>query len=109
MEWSKYRGVWQLVMFDLPTDTKEARKRYTTFRGALLADGFVKMQYSIYMRHCPSEENAEVHFRRIKKEVPEEGEVRILQVTDKQFERMKIFYGKMEKPPEEGPRQLVFF
>ncbi len=58
-----YRCMSVLAMFDLPTDTKKARREYTLFRKALLRDGFTQMQYSVYARHCPSKENAEVHSR----------------------------------------------
>ncbi|WP_339731696.1 CRISPR-associated endonuclease Cas2 [uncultured Gimesia sp.] len=96
-------------MFDLPTDTKKARRQYTLFRKLLLEDGFDMMQYSIYSRHCTSEEKANVHIRRIEQNIPPDGEVRILSVTDKQFEKMRIFWGKMRKPTNKPPRQLEFF
>ena len=53
--------MWLITMFDLPTDTVEARKHYSNFRQSLLKDGFIMMQYSVYIRHCASEENAIVH------------------------------------------------
>ena len=49
---SGYRAVWIFTMFDLPTDTKKARKDYTYFRKKLLRDGFSMLQYSVYVRHC---------------------------------------------------------
>jgi len=49
------------------------------------------MQYSVYIRHCASSENANVHFERIKSALPPDGEVRIIQITDKQFEKMEVF------------------
>ncbi len=101
--------MWIVVMFDLPTDTKKARRQYTLFRKLLLEDGFDMMQYSIYSRHCTSEEKANVHIRRIEQNIPPDGEVRILSVTDKQFEKMRIFWGKMRKPTNKPPRQLEFF
>ena len=72
-----YRCMWVLAMFDLPTDTKKARKDYTLFRKHLLEDGFTMMQYSVYARHCASKENAEVHTQRIKRHLPPDGEVRV--------------------------------
>lgn len=101
--------MWIVVMFDLPTDTKKARKQYSRFRKMLLEDGFDMMQFSIYSRHCTSEEKANVHIRRIEQNIPPDGEVRILSVTDKQFEKMRIFWGKMRKPTNKPPRQLEFF
>ena len=89
-----YRLMWVLAMFDLPTDTKRARKEYALFRKTLLGDGFTMMQYSVYARPCPSQENADVHVGRVERSLPPDGEVRVLVITDKQFERMMIFLGK---------------
>lgn len=96
-------------MFDLPVDTKQARHDYTIFRRFLLQDGFTQMQFSIYSRHCASEENATVHIQRVERNVPPDGEVRILAVTDKQFERMRIFWGKLRQSPETPAGQLTLF
>lgn len=106
---SGYRCMWVLTMFDLPVDTKQARKRYAQFRKALLADGFTMLQFSVYARHCPSKENAHVHIQRVQKSVPPDGEVRILTITDKQFERMSVFWGKVRKRPEAAPKQMDLF
>lgn len=101
--------VWMVVMFDLPTDTAEDRKRYARFRKMLLNDGFTMLQFSVYGRHCASDENAEVHEKRVVGGLPEKGNIRILKVTEKQFARMKTFYGKAPKKTEEPPMQLSFF
>ena len=109
MELSGYRYMWLLTMFDLPVDTPRARKAYTAFRKALIKDGFTMMQFSVYVRHCASEENADVHEGRVAVALPDDGEVRILRITDKQYERMRVFLGKMRKPTEQPPRQLELF
>ena len=96
-------------MFDLPVDTKQARRQYAEFRKLLLEDGFTRMQYSVYGRHCASEENAEVHQQRIERRLPPDGEVRVLAVTDRQFERMRIYWGKMRKSTPAPPPQLSLF
>lgn len=101
--------VWTIVLFDLPTDTKEARRQYTKFRKYLLDNGFSMMQYSVYMRHHASEENAQVHIQRVRSHLPLDGEVRIVKITDKQFGRIEVYYGKKGKPIEKPPEQLQFF
>lgn len=106
---SGYRCMWVIAMFDLPTDTKKARREYAIFRKHLLRNGFTMLQYSVYARHCASKENAEVHARRINSFVPPDGEVRVLTITDKQFERMVIFWGKLRMAPAPPPAQLEFF
>jgi CRISPR-associated protein Cas2 len=101
--------MWVLAMFDLPVDDQAARRRYARFRKSLIKDGFNRLQYSVYARCCASRENAEVHSLRVEKAVPEDGEVRVFQVTDKQFERMKVFWGRSRKPAEKPPQQLTMF
>lgn len=101
--------MWMVVMFDLPTETTEARRRYAQFRKVLLKNGYSMLQFSVYGRHCASHENADVHEKRVVLALPPEGNVRIIKVTEKQFARMKTYYGKARKPTEEPPLQLSFF
>jgi CRISPR-associated protein Cas2 len=101
--------MWAWVMFDLPTDSKSARRAYTDFRKMLLDDGFQQLQYSVYARPCPSKENLAVHVQRIERSLPPDGEVRILEMTDKQFERMRVFFGKRRVTTEIPPCQLELF
>lgn len=101
--------MWILTMFDLPVDTKEARHLYSKFRKHLLEDGFTMLQFSVYARHCASEDNAAVHILRVERNLPPDGEVRIITITDKQFERMRVFWGKVRGLPEEPSRQLILF
>ena len=101
--------MWIIVLFDLPTETPEDRKQYADFRKFLLDDGFVMMQYSVYMRHSSSDENAEVHTKRVKSKLPTDGEVRIIKITDKQFGKIEVFYGAKRKPIEKEPEQLALF
>ena len=89
---NEYRIMWLLVFFDLPTDTKKDRKAYATFRKQLINDGFTMFQFSIYVRHCPSADNAEVHKKRVRLIMPDNGQIGMLCITDKQFESMEIFW-----------------
>lgn len=109
MHLSGYRFMWVVAMFDLPVDSKAARRAYALFRKALIKDGFVMMQFSVYVRHAASRENAEVHLRRVEAAVPPDGEVRILMITDNQFARMQVFWGKNRGQPEKPPAQLELF
>ena len=109
MATSPYQAVWLVALFDLPTDTPEARKAYSDFRKSLLKDGFDMLQYSVYGRYCGSEEKAKVHRRRISNHLPPDGEVRVVTLTDVQFGRMEIFHGKQRRPAEEPPQQVEMF
>lgn len=106
---SEYRIMWVLVFFDLPTETKKDRKAYTDFRKKLVKDGFNMFQFSIYVRHCASAENADVHIKRVKKSLPEFGHVGILCITDKQFGSIELFYGQKSQPNLPPSQQLQLF
>ena len=101
--------MWVLVFFDLPTETKKDRKIYTDFRNKLLKNGFTMFQFSIYLRHCASRENAEVHIKRVKNLLPEKGNIGIMCITDKQFGNMEIFYGKKPQEKQTEGQQLELF
>ncbi len=88
--------------------TKE-RKIYTDFRKKIISDGFTMFQFSIYVRHCASKENADVHITRVKSILPEKGHIGILCITDKQFAGMEIFYGKKETKAQPVGQQLELF
>ena len=106
---SEYRIMWILVFFDLPTETKKERKIYTDFRGKIISDGFTMFQFSIYVRHCASKENADVHITRVKSILPEKGHIGILCITDKQFAGMETFYGKKAKKAKAVGQQPELF
>lgn len=107
--YNAYRIMWVLVFFDLPTETKKHRAIASRFRKKLLDDGFAMFQFSIYIRHCPSRENADVHIKRVKKSLPPEGKVGILCITDKQFGQMELFFAKKETDLPQVPQQLELF
>lgn len=106
---NQYRIMWVLVFFDLPVETKKQRKAATLFRKGLIYDGFTMFQFSIYMRNCPSRENADVHIKRVKGMLPDYGHVGIIKITDKQFGMMELFYARKKKENPEIVQQLELF
>ncbi|MCF6185666.1 MAG: CRISPR-associated endonuclease Cas2 [Bacteroidales bacterium] len=106
---NQYRIMWLIVFFDLPTDTKRDKKNYRLFRENLLKDVFAMFQFSIYVRHCASRENAQVHQKRVKSFLPPHGHVVIMMITDKQFGMIEIFYGNKTADRPEITQQLTLF
>ena len=104
-----YHVMWLFVFFDLPVQTKQQRKQATQFRKALEKDGFTMMQFSVYVRHCPSKENMEVHVKRVCLSLPNTGQVSILSVTDKQYSEIRNYLGAVEKAKPDAPQQLELF
>ncbi|AKJ65238.1 CRISPR-associated endonuclease Cas2 [Kiritimatiella glycovorans] len=97
-----------IALFDLPVVTKRQRQKATRFRILLLKDGFCMLQYSVYARYCASEDVAKVHRKRISSHLPDEGQIRILSLTDKQFGKMEVYCGKKREKTEPAPAQLEF-
>ena len=86
------RFVWLFVFFDLPVGTKPDRRWATRFRKFLKDDGFIMLQLSVYARA---------------KNLLPKGSVRSLQVTDRQYARMKLLLGEASFSEKKAPHQLV--
>lgn len=82
-----------LVFFDLPVVTRAERRAYTQFRRFLLNDGFDMIQFSVYGRILNGSDAQDKHFKRLIANLPPEGSVRLLTVTEKQFATMKLLVG----------------
>ena len=106
---SEYRIMWVLVLFDLPTETKKDKRAYVDLRKNLQKDGFTMFQFSIYVRHCASKENATVHINRVKSFLPEYGHIGIICLTDKQFGDIELFYGQKAEAVDTPGQQLELF
>ena len=109
MALSEYKAVWLFAMFDLPVNTKKARKQYAKFRKKLLEEGFTMLQYSVYARYCDNEEASDGHRNRIHKLLPSDGQIRLLSITDRQFARQTVYMGKKPRKPEQPRDQLLLF
>jgi CRISPR-associated protein Cas2 len=109
LDLSGYKAMWLFAAFDLPVGTKAARKAYTGFRKALLREGFMMLQYSVYARYCPGEESSEAVRRHVRWALPDAGRVRLFAVTDRQFEKMEVFDGKTRERVEDPPAQFMLF
>jgi CRISPR-associated protein Cas2 len=82
-----------LVFFDLPVVSKADRRAYTQFRRFLLNDGFDMIQFSVYGRILNGRDAEEKHMQRVVANLPPEGSVRVLTVTEKQYASMKLLVG----------------
>ncbi len=89
-----------LVFFDLPVVSKRDRKNYTIFRRFLLNDGYHMIQFSVYSRICNGYDDVDKHIRKINKNLPPKGSVRVLTITEKQYSKMSLLVNT-EKSLEE--------
>ena len=96
---SGYNIMWIFVLYDLPTHTKKQVRAATRFRKRLLDAGFQMGQYSVYLRVRPSREHTEALKESIRRAIPKWGVVSILEVTDKQYANMEVFFGDTAYDP----------
>ena len=82
-----------LVLFDLPVVTRAERRAYTIFRRFLINDGYDMIQYSVYGRILNGNDAEQKHMKRLVDNLPPDGSVRCLSVTEKQFASMKLLVG----------------
>lgn len=68
------------------------------------------VQYSLYARVCNGKDSVEKHEKRLRTKLPPNGSVRLLVVTEKQYESIRILVGEL-CPEEKAPidEQLTFF
>lgn len=83
-----------LVFFDLPVATKQERRVATQFRNFLLKDGYHMVQFSVYSRVCNGRDAVQKHKERIYRNVPDNGSVRLMVITEKQYEAVEVLVGK---------------
>lgn len=98
-----------IVMFDLPVVTEKEKKIATKFRNFLLDDGFIMMQFSVYSRICKNNDDLNKHINRIKANVPTNGNVRLLQVTENQYSNMIMFCGERKIEEDISIENILVF
>ena len=85
-----------LCMFDLPCETESEKRDYRIFRKHLLSNGFVMLQYSIYYRTLPNRSALKKYETILKKHLPKYGNIRLLYVSETQFQGMLLLNGSMD-------------
>ena len=76
----------------------EERKSYATFRKFLLNNGYRMEQFSVYTRVVLSREEAEMHKRLLRANLPLAGAVDVLIVTEKQYAAREVLVNT--RPPK---------
>ncbi len=89
--WQSVVKAKMLVFFDLPVKTAANHRAATRFRQFLLNDGYHMIQYSVYVRVCNGMDAVEKHRMRLRANLPDNGAVRMLLITEKQYEAIEIW------------------
>ncbi len=94
-------------MFDLPTLTQNDLRAYRKFRRFLMRTGFIMMQESIYTKLVLNNESAKLVGKQVKKNLPKDGLVQMLSVTEKQFSRMELLTGDAQSVYVDDDKRLL--
>jgi CRISPR-associated protein Cas2 len=106
---SDENGMWNLVMFDLPVKTRQQRRVATQFRKLLLDLGWSMEQFSVYVRYVPTGMSVVPEVQMLRLQVPPQGSVEIVSVTDRQWSKAIRFFNAAPEDPPEAPEQLTIF
>lgn len=89
-------------------DNIQTIRRYV--HGLLLKDGFYMVQYSVYARVCNGQDAVKKHCQRVRTKIPSQGSVRVLTITEKQYQNIDIILGdgKEEDKPTETEILTIF-
>ena len=99
-----------IVFFDLPVTTVAKRKAANQFRHFLLKDGYQMLQLSVYSRIVKGRDALQKHHNRLCANLPQEGSIRCLEVTEKQFAAMKLLLGELKTQEKKvNSDQLLLF
>jgi CRISPR-associated protein Cas2 len=80
------------------------------FRKFLLNDGYDMIQWSVYGRILNGIDAEKKHLARLAENLPPEGSVRCLTVTEKQFASMRLLVGQPLSQEKKVPAaQLLLF
>ena len=96
-------------MFDLPVITEKEKKIASKFRKYLLDDGYIMMQYSVYSRICKNNDDLNKHINRLRINSPKTGNIRLLQVTENQYNNMIMFCGTKSIEEDISINNLLIF
>lgn len=83
-----------IVFFDLPMTINKDLAEYRNFRRFLLKNGFIMLQESVYSRLVLNNNSSALLKKQIYKNLPNEGLIQMLQITEKQFASIEYLRGK---------------
>lgn len=98
-----------LVLFDLPAITSRDRKIYSQFRKALIKEGFIMEQESIYSKLCLNLASAQATKERVRYLSPKKGSVKALIITERQYELIEDLSERAKKTVVGSTDRLIVF
>ncbi len=96
-----------LLFFDLPMLTDKNRRDYNRFHKFLLKNGFIMMQKSVYTKLVINNVTSAAVKQRVRANVPTNGVVELLEITENQFSKIEYLVGEEQKSVIDTVDRLV--
>lgn len=103
----KIRFMRMIVFFDLPVTTGKEQKEYRLFRKYLIQNGFVMMQESVYSKLFLNNNSTKIMRAQLRKHIPKDGLVQVLEVTEKQFASIEYLVGSAQNKVIDNMNRVV--
>ena len=95
------------MFFDLPMESSKNRRDYSVFHKFLIENGFIMMQKSVYSKLVVNGVTSQAVKARVEKNLPPEGLVELLEVTENQFSKIDYLVGTKQSFVEESMDRIV--
>ena len=102
-----YKFMRLLVFFDLPMLTEKDKREYQKFHKYLVRNGFIMMQKSVYSKLVINNVTSASVKQRIKNNLPPEGIVELLEITENQFSGIEYLVGEEQQITIDSMDRLV--
>lgn len=86
----------RLLVILSPTDKWGTKTEYTKLRKFLHKDGYIRIAPEVYMRVVQNRKASEKHYRRIEEFAPNTGVVRLLRLTERQYNKIYMVSGQID-------------
>ena len=84
----------RLLVILSPTDKWGTKTEYTKMRKFLQKDGYIRIAPEVFMRVVQNRKASEKHYRRIEEYAPKTGVLRLLRLTEKQYDKIYMVTGE---------------
>lgn len=86
----------RLIVILSPTEKWGTKTEYTKLRKFLYKDGYLRIAPEVFMRVVQNRKASEKHYRRIQNYAPKTGVVRLIRLTEKQYNSIYIVSGESD-------------
>lgn len=86
----------RLLVILSPTEKWGTKTEYTKLRKFLHKDGYIRIAPEVFMRIVQNRKASEKHYKRIEEYAPKSGVVRLLRLTEKQYNNIYMVSGALD-------------